>query len=495
MGQREIKWGVVISYLLIIFNTVFGFVVTPFILKMLGESSYGVYKTIASFTSSMLVLDLGLGGTIMRYIANYRAKNENHKIQPFISMAIVEGGVIILILAIASVCVYFNIERIYKSSFSTEEISLAYDLFKILAVTLVLHIIENIFNGIITGYNNFIFGNGIKLVRILLRIVLIYVILAKYKSAVMLVSIDLMLTVIAVLIEAVYIQKIYNLKFKISLKNWDWFVFKESFIYTLFLFLTSIAAQINSNLDNVVIGIIKGAKYVTIYSFGIIIFGMYQQLSTTISGVMLPTVAREINYDSTGEKIQDLIVKAGRLQFILLGGALVGFVILGKRFINLWLGNGFEDVYIIVLILIIPSLFELCVNVCLTVLRAKNMLGFRTAILCLTTLLNLIISVIGVMIWGYFAAAIGTAVSFVLGSLIIMNIYYYKKLGFNMLRIYKRIMSKTWVCLILAGVVLYISSRYINWGWIGFVINVLIFCVVYGLGLLLSGAVKIKNNN
>lgn len=484
---RQVKIGAIFSYILIVANALWGFIVTPFILRTLGTSSYGVYKTISSLTSSMMVLDFGLGGTVMRYVAKYRADGEEKKIEPFISMAICEAGILIAIVVSVSVLFYLNIDEIYGSSFTESEITLAYQIFIILAFGVVAHIIENIFNGVITGYNNFILGNGIKLVRLVIRMILIYVLLSNYKNAVVLVGIDLGITIVSVLVELFYIRAAYKLKIRLSLKTWDREVFKESFIYTFLIFLTSIAAQINSNLDNVVIGAIRGAELVTVYSFGITIFSMYEQLSTSISGVMLPTVTERIKNDDTGKSIQDLVVRVGRVQFALLGAAAVGFTILGKEFIMLWLGEGFEDVYIIVLILMIPSLFELCVNVCLAVLRAKNMLGFRTGVLFATTLLNLVITVIGVSLWSYFAAAIGTAISFIVGSLIIMNVYYYKKLGFHMILIYRRILEKIWGCLLVAGASIYFSSRYITGGWFAFASNILIFCLVYGVCLVLWG--------
>lgn len=490
LGNNQVKLGAVFSYILIIVNAAYGLLVTPFILQSLGDSSYGVYKTLGSLTSSMMVLDLGLGGTVMRYIAKYRSENENLKIQKFISMALFEAAILAAIAAIAASVMFVNIRNIYGKSFTECEILLANKIFIILALNVILHIIENVFNGIITGCNNFIFGNGIKLIILLAKIILIGLLLTEFKSAVVLVLIDFALSVINIIIEVIYIKIVYGFQIKLSFKLWNEEAFRESFIYTMLMFLTSIAAQVNSNLDNVVIGAIDGTGAVTVYSFGITIFSMYQQISTSISSVMLPTVTNVLKEDDTGQKIQNLIVNAGRIQFALLGAAAAGFTVLGKEFIRLWLGEGFEDVYFIVLILMIPSLFELCVNVCLAVLRARNKLGFRTGVLMAVTLLNLAITVIGVTIWNYFAAAVGTAVSFIIGSLIIMNIYYYKVLHFNMIMIYKKIMHKIWLCIIAAGAVIYISSKYISGGWVAFTVNAAIFCIVYGILLLTRGFSK-----
>lgn len=49
----------------------------------LGDSGYGVYKTIASFSSTLLVMDLGIGTTVMRYTAKYRAEENKEEIGNF----------------------------------------------------------------------------------------------------------------------------------------------------------------------------------------------------------------------------------------------------------------------------------------------------------------------------------------------------------------------------------------------------------------------------
>ena len=490
MAKNEVKWGALLSYLLVIINALYGFLIIPYILSSLGDAEYGVYKTISSLSSALMILDMGLGGTAMRYIAKFRSDGKKEKIESFISMALGEGSIICLGLGVVSAIIYALIPTIYSEGLSQSEIGLAKKLFIILALNMVFHIIENVFNGVISGFNKFTVSNGLKLGRILLRVGLLFVVFIFIKSSVALVLIDLGLTIAQILVEFIYIKVKLKTKVKISFRNWEKGVFKESFKYTMLLFITTIAAQINNNLDNVVIGAIRGSELVAIYSMGLLIFGMFEQLSTSLSGVMLPTVTNVLKNDTDGSEIQKTIISIGRIQFMLLGAALAGFIVLGKDALNIWLGKGYDDVYVITLILMAPALLELCVNVCLAVLRAKNILGFRTAVLFGTTALNAIITIVGVKFYGYYAAAIGTAVSFLIGSVVIMNIYYWKKLSFNMFKIYRKIFSGTWICLLISGGAIAVSSHFLGEGLLAFILNVAIFCVVYAVTMVLFGFKK-----
>lgn len=485
MARSEVKWGALLSYALMILNSTYGLVMVPFILGAIGESEYGVFKTIGSMTSAISVIEVGVGGTLQRYIAKYRAQHEEEKSYNFSAMCVVQAVVMAIIMVIVGAGLFFTIEPAYADSFTLAELIRAKQIFVVLVCHVVIHSFENVLTGIITGYNRFVFSNGMKLFILVLRILIYIVILPIFKNSLAIVLTTLGLEFIVIFAEIFYVKTI--LKHRIKLYFWDKVVFRESFKYTFLMFITGIAALINNNLDNVIVGAIEGTSAVSVYSMGLLIFNMFMNLSTVLSSLMLPTVANVLQKDSGFEDVQVIIVRVGRIQFMLLGAALVGFTILGNYFIDLWLGEGYDDVYIITLILMIPALFELCVNVCLSVLRVKNMLGFRTGVLFTTTFLNAVVTVVGVKLFGYYAAAVGTAFSFLIGSVIIMNIYYCKKLSFRMPSIYKQIFSGTWICLFVAGIATLFSSQIFTKGWIGFVLNVAVFGIVYAVTMLMFG--------
>ncbi len=493
MFNKQVKLGAAISYVLIMLNACYGLFLTPFIVEQLGEASYGVYKTISAFTASLMVLDLGLGGTMMRYIAKFRADHEEEKIPNFVFMGVVQTGAVCVLAGVVTAVLYFFLGDIYHGGLTLAELELAKKLYIFLAIALISHIIENLLNGIISGHNHFVFANGIKLVRLLVRILAVVIFLGIFKSTVVLVIIDLTCTLLFVFAELAYIA--WCLKLKVRYSHWDWCVFSESFRYTILMFLTSIVAQANSNFGNIAIGALINSASVTVYSMAVLVFGMYEQLSTAISGVMLPTITNTLkNDDERYTNTSKVVCGAGRVQFLLLGAVFVGFIVLGKPFVELWLGEGFEDVYYLVLILLGPALLELCINVCLSVLRAKNMLGFRTLVIALATVLNITICLLGMRHIGYYAAALGTACSFLFGSVVVMGIYYYKKLGISIIMLYKSIFRNIWICLLLSGTAAWGTTMLVDSLLGKFIGGTAVFCLVYALGLLCFGLNKSEKN-
>ena len=173
--KSQVKTGIILSYLLIILNALYGLFLTPFIINIIGVEDYGVYRTITALASSLMVMDLGMGNTVLRYVANFRAIKQDDKISNFAAMSLIQSIIICTFILVACTIFIYFISPLYSDTMSIEQISMARGLFAILSINIICHVIENVFNGFIKGYNHFSFGNGIKLVRLIIRILLIII--------------------------------------------------------------------------------------------------------------------------------------------------------------------------------------------------------------------------------------------------------------------------------------------------------------------------------
>lgn len=485
MAKNEVKWGALLSYLLIALNSIYGLVIMPFILGAIGESEYGVYKTIGAMTATISVMELGLGGTMQKYIAQYRARNEAKKAYNYSAMCIIQAVVMSLAMAVVGISLFFTLDSVYGQSFTALELFRAKQIYVVLICYVVFHIFENVLFGIISGYNRFIFTNSVKFITLIFKILIYLIILPIFKNSLAIVLTSLALELVIIAIECIYIK--YALEHKVKLYKWEKDVFKETFIYTILLFIQSLIIQFNGNVDNIVIGSVIGTSAVTVYSFAIQIYSMYEQCATSVSGVILPSVTKVIYSGAGTNELENLVVKYGRVQWAVLGAALGGFICLGKEFFLLWLGEGFSDCYYLALILMVPVTFPLIVNTCLAILKAKNLLLFRTVALAYSVVINIILTVIGTRIWGYYAAAAGTAISTVVGSVLSLNIYYHIKLKMNMMKIYFRILHKISICILIPTVLCLMVNPYFEGTWLSFVVKVAVFVAIYGVLMLLFG--------
>lgn len=84
--MNQLKAGAALSYVSIGLNMMVGLIYTPYMLRMLGQSEYGLYSLAASIVAYLTVLDLGFGNAIVRYTAKFRAEGKERKQQEMFGM-------------------------------------------------------------------------------------------------------------------------------------------------------------------------------------------------------------------------------------------------------------------------------------------------------------------------------------------------------------------------------------------------------------------------
>jgi len=141
--------------------------------------------------------------------------------------------------------------------------------------------------------------------------------------------------------------------------------------------------------------------------------------------------------------LTEIFVRVGRIQFLILGLVASGLVIFGKPFILLWAGKEYGEAYYVALLLTIPSSVALIQNVGIEIQRAMNLHKYRAYVYLIMALLNFVMSIYLVQIYGAIGAAIGTAISLVIANGLIMNLYYHQKCSLNIILFWKNILRQS----------------------------------------------------
>lgn len=236
----------------------------------------------------------------------------------------------------------------------------------------------------------------------------------------------------------------YKIRYQAELGKIEKGVVKEISIYSFYIFLNIIIDKINWKVDQFILGTFVGTVVVAIYAIAVQLNDIYMSLSTTFTYVLLPKVtAMEANNESD-KKFSEEFIKIGRIQYLLLGLFITGFIIYGMQFITImWVGPEYKDSFYISCILMIPFTFSLIQNIGINILQAKNKYKYRTMILLFTAILNLGISIPLAKKYGGIGTAIGTAISIILGDVILLDIYYYKKINLDIPKFWKEIIKIT----------------------------------------------------
>ena len=439
-SSKEIKIGAILSYVIIVVNMLIGVLYTPILTAKLGQTEYGLYSLVTSVISYLTILDFGFGNAIIIYTTRYRNKNEKDKEQKLHGMFLIIYTIIGIIAGIIGAFLWLNVDKLFGNTMSADELRKAKILMGILTLNLVLTFPLSVFSSIITSYEKFVFSKVLNLVRIILNPIVMIVLLNFGFKSIALVILNTVLNLGTLILNYIYCKT--KLKIKLKFGKIDFKLLREIMAYSVWIFLNSIMDKINWSLDQFVLGIYSGSVTVAIYSVASQLNQMYINFSTAISGVLLPKVTKMENDNASDGEFTDIFIKTGRIQYIVMALIMSGFVLFGKEFINImWVGPEYAESYIIACILMLPSTIPLIQNVGLNILQAKNKYKFRVIVLMIFAVVNVCISIILSKKYGGIGAALGTAISTILGQVIFMNIFYQKKVGINIIKFWKNILT------------------------------------------------------
>ena len=452
---------------------------------MLGQSEYGLYSLVSSIISYLTIFDLGFGNAIIIYTTRYRANGDKEKEQKLHGMFFIIYTIIGLVAGIVGTILYFNTDIIFGNTMTDAEIQTAQKLMFILLINLILTFPLSIFSSIITAYEKFVFAKVLNILRIILTpLIMIPLLLTGHKSLTLVIVITI-LNISTLLTNMYFCLK--KLKIKLKFGKIDFKLLKEIFSYSFYIFLNTIIDKINWNVDQFILGAVSGTVAVAVYSVAAQINNMYLHFSTAISGVLLPKVTQMEARHASNEEFTKLFIKTGRMQFIILALIVTGFVLFGQQFIMWWAGPGYEQSYIICCILMIPILVPLIQNVGLSILQAKNLYKNRTRMFIFIAIGNIIISIFLAKLYGGIGAALGTAISQIIGQIIILNIYYHKKVKLNMISFWKQIFKMSIPVFISFIIGIIFRSIWTTESMVVFGTQIIIYVIIYGSFMWLLG--------
>lgn len=478
MKKNEIKIGAILSYVIILLNMIIGVAYTPILTRMLGQSEYGLYSLVSSIISYLTILDLGFGNAIIIYTTRYRVNGEKQKEQKLHGMFLLIYSFIGIITAMIGIILYKNVNTLFGQTMSLEEITIAKKLMGILTFNLAITFPLSIFSSIITAYEKFIFAKMLNIIRIILNPIITIILLNMGYKSVGLVIVITVLNVGTLLINMLYCQK--KLKIRLKFEKIDIKLLKEITAYSFFIFLNTIIDKITWSTDQFVLGAVSGTIQVAIYSTATQLNNMYLNFSTAISGVLLPRVTKMEEAKASDEEFSSIFIKTGRIQYSILALIISGFILFGREFINLmWLGSEYDQSYFIACILMIPVTWPLIQNIGINILQAKNKHQYRTIILTITAIMNVIISIPLSKMYGGIGAAIGTCITLLIGPGVAMNIFYYKNIHINIPEFWKNIFKMTipvLICFVIGIIVKMIIPIKSNYNLL---LQILIYAIIY----------------
>lgn len=449
MPVNQLKAGVVLNYVVIFLNTVVGLLYTPYMLRMMGQSEYGLYSLVASVIAYLTVLDLGFGNAIVRYTAKFRAEKKTEEQYEMFGMFFLLYLVIGIIAFGIGLGLYFNVDTLFGNTMTAVELGRARIMMLLLVANLAFTFPMSIWGSVIQAYEDFVFQKSLNIIRIILNTAVMICLLHFGYKAVAMVVVQTIFNVLTLVVNFIYCRRKLNIHIYFRFKHFHWGFLKEVAIYSFWIFLNAIMDRVYWSTGQFVLGAMVGTAAVAVFAIAIQLEGMYMQFSTAISSVFLPKVTAMVATNRSRKEISDLFIRTGRIQYIVLAYILSGFIIFGRQFIELWAGAGYSDAYIISLLFFIPLTVPLIQNLGITILQARNEMKFRSVLYIIIALVSLAMQIVLTRYFGGIGCAMGVSGALVVGQILIMNVYYRRRQDLDIKTFWKEISKMSIIPIVL----------------------------------------------
>lgn len=437
MNTEKTK-SVLYAYLYTALNFLLSIAFTPMIISAYGKHEYGIYQMVGALVLGLMIMNFGISIIVSRNITRFYITSNTQGIENTLFYSrkiIVRLTYLILLLGIIFV---FAIRPLFGKTISTSDSVTIYFIYFSLVLNVIIILWQSFCSGIFIGFERLALPNLMKIVGLIIRMLLI-IIFAYIKANIVFIALADIVSALLVLAIDYFKLKPYLSKYKFFLHYEDRELYKSMMMFGIASMIQTLIRQINLSIDKVVIGAIMTPSSVSIYSIALLLITSTVTLTKVFATVFLPDATKIVLTTDTKEELTHLMILPGRLQAFIMFGILFGFILIGESFLSLWVGEDFLPIYTPTIIMLIPISLVNITSTADVILDAKQKKIFRSVILAFSALINLLVTIFLVPIYGYIGAALGTGLSYIIGNLFILNFYYSKYINIDILYVYQKI--------------------------------------------------------
>jgi O-antigen/teichoic acid export membrane protein len=211
----------------------------------------------------------------------------------------------------------------------------------------------------------------------------------------------------------VYTARYLHPTLRVGLKYVTLQTARTLFNYSVWAFVTNIAAMLRQGIDSLVIAGSMSASAVTHYTVGyrLVDYATHMQLQAT--NILGPLFTR---YHTSGNivELHNKVVLMTKINTLLAGYCAWMLVLLGGHFIHRWMGPEYSDAYVVLCVLALGFAAHLTFNPLSNAMFAIGKPRYIAVLDIIESLANVALSLVLVRYYGILGVAIGTTVPLVL---------------------------------------------------------------------------------
>lgn len=402
------------------FNIGVAFLISPLLVHRLGDVEYGIWSLVGDFTAYSWLLGFGLGYAVMRYIARYYALDDKDSLNSTITTSFVlnfASSLLVMALALGVAYVFPRLFSIPENSVFAARMTVL-----LVAASVAAGFPASVFSGCLQAASRYDWV-GIRIVASTgLRALLLWYFLERGYGLITVAFVTAIATLLGYAIDLFFARRQFP-HLEIRWKHLDLSLLRPLMSFSAYALVLGIAARLIYATDNIVVGFVLGPAVVTFYAIGAKLPIMLRDSLGNITKLYFPFAS---HMDALGREdgLRRLFLAGTRIASLYVIPAALSLIILGPRFLDLWMGKPFGARSGPVLaLLVFEVVFFGITSGGGQVLYGMNRHKFNAWLSLSNAGANLILSVILVHVMGIVGVAWGTAIPAAIAEGIILPVY------------------------------------------------------------------------
>lgn len=349
--SKKLVTGAALRLVTFVANVLVGFFMMPFLVSSLGDEQYGLWILVGAVVGFYGLIDLGMGVAVNRFVIRAIHDKKGEAVNEALSTSMVLFTGFGILSFVITIIIFFAAPYFVESP----EISTTFQIiFAIIGIKVSLLFPLSVFTSVLLAKYRFDLQSYIHLASLFIRtLCIIYFVSANYG----LLSLALITSIDALLVSLVIIFFARRLvpNIKISIANFRLKKFKEYLHYGKYVYVLNISGNIRTSMPSLIIGAFVSVSAITHYAIAITLLTYAGEVIASIFGVVGPVLNKYHKLEEWDNLREAFLVvtELSAIVSVLIGGLLI---LLGDPFISIWMGNGYDDVYIVLVILTAGSI-------------------------------------------------------------------------------------------------------------------------------------------
>jgi O-antigen/teichoic acid export membrane protein len=455
-STKRFALNVMMNWVAMAVGMVVPFFLTPFVIRHLGLTAYGIWILAVSTVSYLGVLDMGLRSAVIRFVSKAEAQGKPEDATRVIGAALWVRVLIATAVAVLSIGLALLFPHLFKIPSGMQRPAQLTVLMCALSVALTL--ISGVFGAVLAAIHRFDVLSLVSASQTLARAAGVILILSSGHGLITLAFWEVTISLLGGLTTMGMALKLFP-PCRARLARPDKGILKMIWSYSFTTFIFIIATQIIINTDNLVIGAFISVGMVAFYSIGGSLMSYSTQVVTSVSTTFTP-MASNMEAAGRAEGLQRLLLRGTQGTLAILLPISLALVLRGKTFIGLWMGPQYSEISGTVLqILIVSQFFGIADGTAASIMMAidKHKPVARWAVA--EAVLNLGLSIVLVKTIGIYGVAWGTSIATAFVHLVFWPRYVRKVLGVPVRRFVWEGWMKITLCSIPYALVCAVTDR------------------------------------